>query len=461
MRPRVSEHSFYQYVKCPTWLVFDAKASQLDDNLRQRLQEDGLLPEVERQLLANRKVVEIVEQDMDEAAVATVAQMSQGAQTIYRGVLMHGHYVARPDILERVQGKSQFGDYYYVACDIKRSRHIKEEYKLQGAFYADVLQLIQGLRPLQGYVMRPSGEIEGYLLDEISLRYSVTLDAIERILDGEQEPHFLTSDCKQSSWFHECKKMAIACDDLSLLNRIWRSEVKDFSAAGFKTISELAAVHPDLVAAKVTGISRDRLDFLHLQARALANKRHFVLRPVDVPAGDSALIVDVESDPLRDAHYLFGVLEVHGQEQKYHAFLAKDPNNEGQAWEQFVTYIRGFIGTPIYHYGWSEQDIFRELGNKYGTDPEVLLMLQEQSVDLLERLRESVVFPLSFYSLKDLAQYIGFRWRHDDASGLNSVLWFEEWLKNGNQQALTDVIEYNEDDVRATWELRNWAIQQG
>ncbi len=460
MRPRIYEHTFYQYLKCPSWVAQDAKAGHLEDALRRRLQEDGLLPEVERKLLANRKVVEIVAEDMDEAVVHTLEEMKKGTQSIYRGVLIHDRFVARPDILERVEGKSSFGNYYYIACDIKRSRHLKDEYRVQGCFYAEILGLIQGNKPIQGYVMRPNGEIESYLLSETATRYHLTLDSIERILDGDAEPHFLTSDCKQSPWFHECKKQAVICDDLSRLNRIWRSEVKEFNSAGFTTVTELAAVHPDLVASKVTGVARDRLEFLHLQARALAEKRHFILRPVDLPAGDTALIVDVESDPLRDAHYLFGVLEVNGKDEKYHAFLAKDPEHEQQAWGQFIKFVRGYIGTPIYHYGWSEQDIFRSLGEKYGTDREVLLMLEEQSIDILVRLREAVVFPLSFYSLKDIAQYIGFRWRHDDASGLNSVLWFEDWLKSGNQQSLQDVIDYNEDDVRATWALRNWILSQ-
>jgi predicted RecB family nuclease len=460
MPKRITEHSFYQYLKCPSWVAHDAKAGHREDALRRRLQEDGLLPEMERKLLAARKVVEIVEEDMDDACLRTLEEMKKGAQTIYRGVLTHGHFVARPDILERVEGRSEFGDYYYVACDIKRSRHLKEEYKLQGCFYAEVLGLIQGLKPVQGYVMRQSGEIESYLLSEVATRYHLTLDAIERILDGLDEPHFLTSDCKQSPWFHECKKDALACDDLSRLNRIWRSEVRELQEAGFQSVTDLAALHPDLVASKVPGVSRDRLEFLHLQARAIASGRHQVLRPVDLPPGDLALVVDVESDPLRDAHYLFGVLEINGKDEKYHAFLAKDPKDERQAWEQFVQFIRGYIGTPIYHYGWSEQEVFKSLGDKYGTDREVMAMLEEQSVDLLVRLRESVVFPLSFYSLKDIAQYIGFRWRHDDASGLNSVLWFEEWLKSGNKTSLQDVIDYNEDDVRATWALRNWALTQ-
>lgn len=458
MRPRISEHTFYQYLKCPSWVAHDARAGHLEDALRARLQEDGLLPEVERKLLASRKVVEILEEDMDDAVVKTIEEMAKGTQSIYRGVLVHGHFVARPDLLERVEGRSKFGNYYYVACDIKRSRHLKEEYKLQGCFYAEVLGLIQGLKPVQGYVMRTNGEIESYLLEDTATHYHLTLDAIGRILDGDDEPHFLTSDCKQSPWFHECKKEAVSCDDLSRLNRIWRSEVKEFNQAGFQTVTELAALHPDLVASKVTGVTRDRLEFLHLQARALAEKRHFILRPVDLPPGDTALIVDVESDPLRDAHYLFGVLEVNGKDEKFHSFLAKDPKDEKKAWEEFIAFVRGYIGTPIYHYGWSEQEVFKSLGEKYGTDREVLAMLEEQSVDLLVRLRECVVFPLSFYSLKDIAQYIGFRWRHEDASGLNSVLWFEEWLKSGNKQSLQDVIDYNEDDVRATWALRNWAV---
>ena len=458
MRPRISEHTFYQYLKCPSWVAHDAKTGHLDDALRRRLQTDGLLPEVERRMLASRKAVEILEEDMDDAAVRTLEEMTHGTQTIYRAVLSHDRFVGRPDILERVEGKSRLGSYYYVACDIKRSRHLKEEYKLQGCFYAEILGLVQGRKPVQGYVMRPNGEIEGYLLQDSASRYHLTLDAIERILEGDLEPHFLTSDCKQSPWFHECKKDAVVCDDLSRLNRIWRSEVGEFKAGGFATVTDLAAIHPDLLASRVTGVSQERLQFLHLQARALAEKRHFILRPVDLPATDMALVVDIESDPLRDAHYLFGVLEVNGQHATYHKFLAKDPKDEQQAWEQFITFVRGYIGTPIYHYGWSEQDVFRSLGEKYGTDREVLTMLEEQSIDILMRLREAVVFPLSFYSLKDIAQYIGFRWRHDDASGLNSVLWFEDWLTSGNQQALQDVIDYNEDDVRATWALRNWAL---
>ncbi len=234
MRPVITEKKFYQYLKCPSWIAHDAKSNGLEDELKDRLQQDGLLPYVERELLKNRKVVEIDVDDVEEAFEKTFEEMKKGSPTIYGGVLVHDRYVARPDILERVEGKSKFGDYYYVACDIKRSSRLKEEYKLQGCFYSEVLGLIQGTKPVQGYVMRANGEIEAYLIEESAVKYRLSLDAIERILDGQEEPHFLTSDCKQSPWFSECKKGSIECDDLSRLNRIWGSEVKELEAAGFK-----------------------------------------------------------------------------------------------------------------------------------------------------------------------------------------------------------------------------------
>jgi predicted RecB family nuclease len=54
----------------------------------------------------------------------------------------------------------------------------------------------------------------------------------------------------------------------------------------------------------------------------------------------------------------------------------------------------------------------------------------------------------------------GFHWRDDDPGGLNSMRWFEEAVhapnKDIREQARTRVLEYNEDDVRATWHLRRW-----
>lgn len=457
--PRViTERSFYKYLKCPSWIAHEASEERLvEDVLRVKLQQDGLLREKHLALLAHRPMVEVVSDDLDDAAMKTLAFMEQGAQTIYRPVLQHGHWIARPDVLERVEGKSTFGDWYYVACDIKRSRRLKDEYCFQGCFYAELLRIVQGKKPVQGYVMHSgTGEVEGYLLEDYATRYQLTLDAIERILEGEHEPHFLTSDCKQSPWFDACKAHAERCDDLSRVNRIWRSEVAALADAQITTVTQLAEATPEYVDTHVHGVTAERLAFLTAQAKALVDDRVITMGKAPLPPLADALVIDVESDPLRDLHYLIGVLETATGE--YKTFLAKDPSEEAEMWKAFCAYVveRENPSAPMFHYGWYEVDVFRTLGERYGVQDEVKRRLAAAMVDILTPMRDHVIFPLSFYSLKDVAKYLGFSWRTSEASGMDSVGWYETWLTEGSADVLERIVQYNEDDVRATWHVIQW-----
>lgn len=456
--PRIiTERSFYKYLKCPSWIAHEAREERLvEDTLRVKLQQDGLLRESQLALLANRPMVEVVSDDLDDAAMKTLAFMEQGAQTIYRPVLQHGHWIARPDILERVEGRSNLGEYYYVACDIKRSRRLKEEYCFQGCFYAELLRIAQGMKPVQGYVMHPNGEVESYLLEEYATRYQLTLDSIERILDGEDEPHFLTSDCKQSPWFGACRAHSDTCDDLSRINRIWRSEVTALLDAQLATVTAFARATQEYLSAHVHGITADRLAFLHEQAKALVEGRVIVLGKVTLPPLSRALVIDVESDPLRDLHYLIGVLET--ETGNYKRFLAKSASEEAAMWGAFCDYLAEFGNDlpTLFHYGWYEVDVFRVLGERYGIATALKDLLAQRMADILTPMRERIIFPLSFYSLKDVAKHLGFRWRTSEASGMDSVGWYEAWLATGNADDLARTVEYNEDDVRATWHVIDW-----
>jgi predicted RecB family nuclease len=461
MRPRITDKTFYKYLKCPSWISHEMAADgHFRDPLLERLQDDGMLKGKELELLKDRAVEEVTLDDIDEATQKTIELMKQGVETIYRGVLIHEHWVAQPDILERVEGNSEFGDWYYVACDMKRSRHLKDEYKFQGSFYAEILSNIQGVKPVNGYILRADKSVESYSVEEFETQFHLTLDAIEDILDGNKEAHFLTSSCKQSPFFSECTQEALACEDLSVINRIWRKEMHALEDAGIGTIELLANASVDDLS-KVQDITMDRLYFLQQQAISHADNKVIRMGEIDLPEEDGvALVVDIESDPLRDADYLFGVLLVKGDEQTYHAFLAKDPSEEERAWLDFIEFLKPYISANLYHYGWYEEEVFRRMGEKYGVPDDVKKMFEENMIDVLVRMREKVIFPMSFYSLKDVAKFMGFSWRHPEASGLNSVLWYDKWIVDGDKQALQDIVDYNEDDVRATWLVRNWAITE-
>lgn len=461
MKKTLSEKTFYKYLKCPSWVYFDAhEGERAHDALLARLIDDGLLPEMERDLLAAKGFVEVENEDADEAFHRTLELMKAGEQTILHGVLMRGHWIGHPDLLERVEGKSGFGDYYYVACDIKRNRHMQDVYKFQGAFYAELLARIQGTKPSQGYVMSPDGVVQTYLLHEVEVDFHLSLEEIEKILAGIKPPHFLTSGCKQSPWFAECKNESVVCDDVSLLNRIWRSEVEMLHRVGIETVTQLAASDPDLLANKIPSMSRDRLHWMRMQASALVERRTIVMETIPFEKSAIELYFDIESSPVRDLEFLFGVLVVDHGKETYHSFVADKPSEEEKAWKGFLKFLESYPDAPIYHFGWYEVEVLKRLGSKYGDVEMTERIIAHQMRDLLLTIRDAIIFPLYSYSLKDIAKLLGFSWRHEEVSGINAVIWYEEYQKTRRKAKLQDIIDYNEDDCRATYIVKKWCAEK-
>jgi predicted RecB family nuclease len=462
---QLTEKTFFYHTKCPRWVRRDLVHGQGLDKLEERMIDDGMLPAVMESLLSARGEYEAVrDEDMDDAFNRTVDFMRQGKSTIYSGVLMDGHWIGRPDILERVEGKSTLGDYYYVAVDVKRisdPRGIRDEHRMQGAFYAELLEVIQEAKPTSGYVMSPSGVVMSYNLAQFEADYRLTLDRIERILGGEEPGHILTSGCKASPFFEVCLDEALECDDLSVMNRIHREEVDELNREGITTVLGLASANFEVLTSKIMDISQNRLMFLQRQAIALKERLHVIVEPIKFREANVELFFDIEADPVRDLEYLFGVLKVEHNEdgtttEKYHAFVAEREEGERAAWEEFVAFLNENQHAPVYHYGWYEISVCAKLIERYGAPEGAIESWRNNFIDLNSVLRPAVIFPLSFYSLKDIAQYIGFQWRSADAGGVNSIRWFHEWLDKGNAAMMKKILQYNEDDVQATRVLKDW-----
>jgi len=456
---QITEATFYQFIKCPNWVYFDAHATDRrpHDPLLSKLVQEGLVDEYERRIVSDRPdVAEVSAEDPDEAFRQTLSFMREGRETIYHGVLVDKHWVGHPDILARVEGTSKLGPYYYVAADIKRAREVRDEYKFQGCFYAELLGKVQGTKPTQGYVITPDGDALAYPVEVFEAEYKLTLDEIEAIVAGKRPVHFVTSACKQSPWFSECREASATCNELSALNRVWDEEVLRLEASGIRTIDALAAKSVHDLLRVCPDMNPGRMEILRDQALAIRDNHHIVLRSARFPEAAVELYFDIESDPLRDFDYLFGVMSVAKGKETYHPFLAKKPEDEGKAWAEFVGFVESHLDAPIYHYGWFEREVVNRFAAKYGCSDIAKDAFERNMIDIMGVIRETVIFPLTFYSLKDIASYMGFSWRSEDASGANSVLWFESWLKKKDKKTLDKILAYNEDDVRATRVVKEW-----
>ena len=59
-------------------------------------------------------------------------------------------------------------------------------------------------------------------------------------------------------------------------------------------------------------------------------------------------------------------------------------------------------------------------------------------------------WPTRDHSIKTLARYLGFAWRDTHPSGAASIEWFDRWCREHNPSVKQRILDYNEDDCRAT-----------
>ena len=84
----------------------------------------------------------------------------------------------------------------------------------------------------------------------------------------------------------------------------------------------------------------------------------------------------------------------------------------------------------------------------------------EQWVDLLPIVKDQLITGLQSYGLKTVAPLTGFSWRDEDVGGVLAMVRYVEAtaVEDASLRAAAQqwILEYNEDDVRATAALRGW-----
>lgn len=187
-----------------------------------------------------------------------------------------------------------------------------------------------------------------------------------------------------------------------------------------------------------------------------------IIRKGTFPEVATEIYFDIESDPTRDVDYLLGMLirDTASGTVTYEKLIAEKPEDESVVWNKFLDKLAGWEDFAIYHYAFYEKMVFDRLALRHGVPQLLAQKFHEHSVDLHQKTIDSVVLPLYFYTLKDVAKYLGYAWSDAEAGGAESVVWYDAWLRAGDRASLDRIVKYNEDDVRATMLLRDWLFSQ-
>lgn len=258
-------------------------------------------------------------------------------------------------------------------------------------------------------------------------------------------------------------------------------------ASGIETSDQLAIL--DSATARYSGTKVYKLAQAIDQARVHKAQRVHRARGishVEIPRAAVELDVDIEDDS-GGICYLIGVRETirtRGEvKSRFVPFVTwgNTSDDEAQVFAEFWTYLRsmqekaktGKIGSfRAYYYTEHETRYFKHLAKSHAGKPGVpsldeveAFMASDAWIDMHPIIGRQLVWPTKDRTLKSLAKYVKFFWRDETPGGANSVAWYREavtTLDPEQAEALkTRILEYNEDDVAATWHLREWVSRFG
>jgi predicted RecB family nuclease len=423
------------------------------------------------------------EKDWRVRAEETEILMQQGAEYIYEGVLTANvfdrHFleersialnrvtpIGNPHLLIKQPGNSKFGDWSYFPLTIRLGRRPKTEYKLIAAFHAYLLSYIQQSIPATAQIiLKNSQNYRVNLAQWLPKTQQAIADCLKSLTETEAPEVFISRQrCNLCHWYTSCYNHAKAQQHLSLVPGISPNRYEHLQAKGIDTVASLATASA-LDLGETLGF--DIASQITQQAQSLIQNKPLLKWNYDftiesIPNNTTfELYFDLEAEPERNLDYLFGVLLVDRQNktENFYYFIAEKPEDEEKIWNEFLEFVSFYDGAPIFHFSEYEIDTIQRLTGLYGTSWTLTSSILSRCVDIHHLVTNSVALPVESYSLKSLANWLGFQWRDRTASGEQSVCWYDFWLQTGDRSWLDSILRYNEDDCRATFRLKEWLTQ--
>jgi len=475
----VTASVLHDLVQCPQRVALDAFGNAADrDEINpfvRLLWERGTL--FERETIAKLQLpfVDLSKVGEVDCERLTFEAMARGEPLIYGGRIRAADLLGMPAVLRKETGG-------YVPGDIKSGRgkeggdddhdgRPKLHYAVQLALYVDILERLNLSAGRRGFVWDILGDEVAYDFTTIpgqSLwdEYEAAILDARAILAREfiPLPGYATV-CKLCHWHTHCIAKLTAADDLTLIPFLRRSD-RDVMAESIPTIATLAAINPDgFIKGRKTlfaGIGADRLRLLQARAAMLkaSSPKPYLREPVSLDPFPLELFFDVEVDPLRGICYLHGFVERQNGDnstERFVSFFAEEttPAAECDAFAAALDYLASRADAAIYYYSKYERTIYRKLQQKYPNicTPEDVERLFEppRAMDLYgDVVLKATEWPTRDHSIKTLAKYLGFTWRDTHPSGAASVEWFDRWCRERHPEIRQRILDYNEDDCRAT-----------
>ena len=406
--------------------------------------------------------------DPREGFLRVLEEMARGAEAIWGSpaFFLPEDMQGRIDILEkRTDESSEFGGYHYVVKEIKLSKNIKEEHILQGAFYTYIISKIQEYLPEGFFVINRDYEEKEYLFKDHDAELMAAIKGTQAILDTVEVPTPTYKGCEWP-WETYCNHEALRTRDVSLVGQVGPKTKANLVVHGFKKIWDISSAKAEDLQ-KVPRIGVATAHKLILSARAIKQGEPILLDSsvLKFPERTTEIFLDLEGtdqpgheDELVQVDYLIGTLIRKNGKEAYKPFLAHRLQDEGTMFREFIEFMQTQKDYVIYHWHNYERWHIAQLSERHGLEDDVERLLLPHMIDLHKMATKAYVFPTYSNGLKDVADYLDFKWRHDDINALDAIAYYLKYQGDsaGYKDKLQAIVDYNEDDCAATRVVKDW-----
>ena len=480
----------------PTW------SDPLADQLRKRGEEHErrYINELREQGLSVEDLTRFKDPKADHAAMVarTLEAMCQGFDVIVQAPLGNDTWFGYADVLRKVPGKSNLGDYHYEAHDTKLARETRGGAILQLCIYTELLGEMQGFTPGRFLVVTPVDRHE-YRFAEVAAYYRLVRAKLLEVAGfsprqtsvsrgqielpgfslGQEQTTYPdpVEHCSVCRWWQVCDTQRRKDDHIQFVANLGRNHKREFASFGVSTLTGLAEwTAPDGL--KPSHGSRETLMKLQDQASLQLKQRQtkepqVKLLPIEPHVAEDGtplpfrglkrlpetspgdLYLDFEGDPFGrnvlggasgegSREYLTGLgwIDAAGAFQ-YRSWWAVNDDEEKSAFEALMDEIARVIeahpAAHVYHYAPYEPSAIKRLSGRYASRTQQLdeLLRGGRFVDLYAVTRESLRAGVESYSIKEMEQYYGFTRDIDLRQAGRERQAIEVALESGDPGAIT------------------------
>ena len=249
--------------------------------------------------------------------------------------------------------------------------------------------------------------------------------------DSEFRPHIRWANTRQF----------VDPDSLERLHGIGQRRAFRFIQAGIETIPQLAKAKNLQQISQITNLPKDFVKRTKLNAISVTENKTLWTTEIILPQ-NNVIFFDIETNVPPRKIWLIGVLH----DGTFTQFFAKDWKQEKSMLTDFLEFLREKQMATLVSYSGIDFDrrVICEALRRNRLDWKFFSSIPH--IDLCKSIRDSFIFPIQKYALKDLGAHLGYAFKHPDMDGLQVAREYSSHIKE-KRKLDSRVFEYNKDDV--------------